>query len=67
VFDPDAHLPKPNRMLIYLGACIIAGMRLAREKQVDLRVIPAIAPIEESVDLVHDVFNRRVPDGCVRG
>jgi hypothetical protein len=35
VFDPDRHIPKPNRAIIYLGACMIAGIRLAREKQVN--------------------------------
>jgi hypothetical protein len=58
MFDPDAHMPRPNRSLIYLGACIIAGLRLAREKQVNVRVIPTINAVEESVDLSHDIFNR---------
>jgi hypothetical protein len=65
VFDPDAHLPKPNRALIYLGACMIAGIRLAREKQVNVRVIPTIHAIDESVEVAHEVFNRvfrRVPE-----
>jgi hypothetical protein len=54
-----------NRTLVYLGACIIAGLRLAREKQVNVRVIPTSTAIEESVDLAHEIFNRvfrRVPD-----
>jgi hypothetical protein len=65
VFDPNAHLPKPNRALIYLGACMIAGIRLAREKQVNVRVIPTIHAIEESVEVAHEVFNRvfrKVPE-----
>jgi hypothetical protein len=65
VFDPDAYLPRLNRNMVYLGACLIAGMRLAREKQVNVRVIPTIQAIEESVDLAHEVYNRvfrRVPD-----
>ena len=65
MFDPDAHLPKPNRALIYIGACMIAGIRLAREKQVNVRVIPTSHAIEESVELAHEVFNRvfrRVPE-----
>ena len=64
VFDPDANLPKPNRSLIYFGACLIAGMRLAREKQVNVRVIPTGAAISESVDLAYELYNcvfRRVP------
>lgn len=58
MFDPDAALPRPNRTLIYLGACVIAGLRLAREKQVNVRVVPIGTAIEESVDLSHEIFNR---------
>ena len=29
MFDPNAHIPRPNRTLIYMGACMIAGIRLA--------------------------------------
>jgi len=58
MFDPDAALPRPNRTLIYLGACVIAGLRLAREKQVNVRVVPISGAIEESVDLAHEIFNR---------
>lgn len=65
MFNPDANLPRLNRSLVYIGACLIAGMRLAREKQVNVRVIPTIQAIEESVDLAHEVYNRvfrRVPE-----
>jgi hypothetical protein len=65
MFDPTSNLPKPNRSLIYFGACIIAGLRLAREKQVNIRVIPTGNAIDESVDLAHEIFNRvfrKVPD-----
>jgi hypothetical protein len=58
MFDPDANLPRPNRSLIYLGACIIAGLRLARASQVNIRVVPTRTAIEESVDLSHEIFNR---------
>ena len=64
VFDPDANLAKPNRSLIYFGACLIAGMRLALEKQVNVRVIPTGTAITESVDLAYELYNcvfRRVP------
>ena len=64
MFDPDAGMPRVNRTLVYLGACIIAGLRLARERQVNTRVVPTRAAIEESVDLAHEVFNtvfRKVP------
>ena len=64
MFDPDANLPKPNRSLIYFGSCLIAGMRLAREKQVNVRVVPTGIAIQESVDLAYELYNcvfRRVP------
>ena len=65
MFDPDAHLPRINRGMIYLGACLIAGIRLAREWQVNVRVVPTRQAIEESVDLAHEVYNqvfRKVPE-----
>lgn len=65
MFDPDAAMPRLNRSLVYLGACIIAGLRLAREKQVNVRVLPTGKAIEESVDLAFEIFNRvfrRVPE-----
>jgi len=65
MFDPDAHLPRINRGMIYLGACLIAGIRLARERQVNTRVVPTRQAIEESVDLAHEVYNqvfRKVPE-----
>jgi hypothetical protein len=65
MFDPDANMPRLNRGMVYLGACMIAGIRLAREKQVHVRVIPTSAAIDESVDLAHEIFNRvfrKVPD-----
>jgi hypothetical protein len=58
-------MPRMSRTLVYLGACIIAGLRLAREKQINVRVIPTSTAIEESVDLAHEIFNRvfrKVPD-----
>jgi hypothetical protein len=48
---------------------MIAGMRLAREKQVSVRVIPTISAIKESVDLAHEIFNRvfrKVPERMVK-
>ena len=65
MFDPDAGMPRINRTLVYLGACIIAGLRLARERQVNVRVVPTRIAISESVDLAHEVFNqvfRKVPE-----
>jgi hypothetical protein len=65
MWDPFAPMPRVNRTLVYLGACIIAGLRLARERQVNTAVIPTRHAIEESVDLAHEIFNRvfrRVPE-----
>jgi hypothetical protein len=47
MFDPDAGMPRINRGMVYLGACLIAGIRLAREKQVNVRVIPTSQAINE--------------------
>ncbi|HUB52406.1 MAG TPA: hypothetical protein VL986_09680 [Terracidiphilus sp.] len=58
MFDPDAHMPRINRGMVYLGACLIAGIRLARESQVHVRVIPTSRAIEESVELAHEIYNR---------
>lgn len=37
---------------------MIAGIRLAREKQVNVRVLPTIAAIDESIELAHEIFSR---------
>jgi hypothetical protein len=69
MFDPDAHIPRINKGMIYLGACLIAGIRLAREKQVNVRVIPTSNAIEESVDLAHEIYNRvfrKVPERLIK-
>jgi hypothetical protein len=58
VFDPNRDMPRINRSMVYLGACLIAGIRLAREKQVNVRVVPTIHAIDESVDLAYDIFIR---------
>ena len=65
MFVPDAEMPRLNRSLVYLGACIIAGLRLARERQVNVRVVQTGKAIEESVDLAYEIFNRvfrKVPE-----
>jgi hypothetical protein len=65
VYDPDARMPRINRGMVYLGACLIAGIRLARERQVNVRVVPTGNAIEESVDLAYEIYNRvfrRVPE-----
>ncbi len=58
MFDPDAHIPRLNKGMLYLGACLIAGIRLARERQVNTRVLPTAKAIEESIDLAHEIYNR---------
>jgi hypothetical protein len=58
MFDLDAAIPRQNRSLIYFRACIIAGLRLARETQVNIRVIPTSHAVDESVDLAREIFNR---------
>jgi hypothetical protein len=66
MFDPDTHMPRLNRGMVYLGACLIAGIRLARERQVNVRVVPTGKAIEESVEPAHEIYNRvfrKVPGG----
>ena len=65
MFNPEAGMPRINRAMVYLGACLLAGIRLARERQVNVRVVPTGKAIEESVDLAYESFNRvfrRVPE-----
>lgn len=55
--------------MVYLGACLVAGIRLAREKQVNVRVIPTSQAIDEFVELAHEIFNRvfrKVPERVQR-
>jgi hypothetical protein len=64
-WTPYGDAPRVNMSLLYLGACVIAGLRLAREKQVNVRVVPISAAIDESVELAHEVFcrvYRKVPE-----
>jgi hypothetical protein len=58
MFDPDASMPRLNRGMVYLGACLIAGIRMARERQVNIRVTSTTTAIDESVELAHEIFNR---------
>lgn len=44
-------LPRTNRGVVYLGACLIAGLRLAHERQVNHRPGPTNRLIEESLTL----------------
>ncbi len=53
------------RGMFPLGACLIACIRLARERQVNVRVVPTGKAIEESVDLAYEIFSRvfrKVPE-----
>jgi hypothetical protein len=64
MFDPDSAMPRINRGMVYLGACLIAGIRLAREKQVNVRVTPTETAINESVELAFEIYAkvfRKVP------
>ena len=56
MFDPNANMPRIDRNMVYLSACLIAGIRLARERQVNVRVVPTIHAIEESADLPRHIF-----------
>jgi hypothetical protein len=69
MFDPDKDMPRINRGMVYLGACLIAGIRLARERQVSVRVLPTSHAIDESVEMAHEIYNRvfrKVPDKLAR-
>ncbi len=44
MFDPDAHMPRINRGMVYLGAYLIADIRLA--------LVPTGTAIEESVEVL---------------
>ena len=43
--------------MIYLGACLIAGIRLARQSQVNVRVVSTRTAIGESVDMARENYN----------
>ena len=58
MFDPDAHMPRTNRGMVDLEECLMTGIRLARERQVNVRVVPTGKAIEESVDLAYEIYNR---------
>jgi hypothetical protein len=69
MFDPNAHMPRINRGMIYLGACPIAGIRLARATHVNHHQLPTSDAINESVDLAHEIYNRvfrKVPERIER-
>ena len=49
-------LPRTNRGIVYLGACLIAGLRLARGRHVNDSTGPTNRSIEESLALAHQIF-----------
>ena len=51
-------MPQINQGLVFLGACLIAGLRLAREKQVHTGVIPTSQAIDESINVSYEIFVR---------
>lgn len=55
MFDPYANMPQINRGMVYLGTCLIAGIRLAREKQVNVRVMPTSQAIDESIEMAYEM------------
>lgn len=58
MFDPYANMPRINRGMVFLGACLIAGIRLAREKQVNVRVVPTRQAVDESIELAFEMYTR---------
>jgi hypothetical protein len=50
--------PRKNRELIYMAACTIAGIRLARESQINPRVIPTADAIEQCAVLAIELFQQ---------
>ena len=57
-WTPGEGMPRMNKSLVYLGACVIAGLRLARERQVHTGVSPTSKAVDESIDLSHEIFTR---------
>ena len=55
-WSPDDSMPRLNKGLVYLGACIIAGLRLARNQQVNVRTVPVSAAIDESISVAFEMF-----------
>ena len=51
-------MPRTNKSLVYLGACVIAGLRLARERQDHVTVVPTMKEIEESIDFSCELFTQ---------
>ena len=56
-FEPYANMARIKRGMVDLGANLIAGIRLAHEKEVNVRLVPTSDAINKSVDLAHEIFN----------
>ena len=54
---PSLEEPNEPGKLIYLGACLIAGIRLARATQI-ARTVPVENAIEESLSLARMIFDK---------
>jgi hypothetical protein len=55
----------PHTQSGIVGAYLIAGIRLAGKRQVNVRVVPIGKAVDESVDLAHEIYSRvlrRVPE-----
>ena len=57
-WTPGEGMPHVNKSLVYLGACVIAGLRLAQERHVHTGVSPTSKAVDESIDLSHETFTR---------
>ena len=58
MFDPYAHVQRINCGMVYLCACLVAGIRLERKRQVNVRVVTLYWVAELSV------FSRSIPSPC---
>jgi hypothetical protein len=58
MFDPDAGMPRINRGMVYLGACLIAGIRLTREKKVNISVVAYLNGYRKSDDALRNFTAR---------
>jgi hypothetical protein len=60
MFDLDAHMPRVNRGLVNVGACLIAGIRLARESyrdRIEDAPMPVACPTRPSdLGILTDIF-----------
>lgn len=62
MFDPDAHMQRINCGMVYLCACLVAGIRLTREWQMNVRMVPTGKAIENRLTSA-----TRFSTGCFGG